>query len=304
MLAASDATETDFQAVLTREDFMWASPKLDGIRAIIRGGKVLSRSLKPIPNLHVQKVLGRPELEGLDGELIAGEPSGEGVMSRAQSAFMTQDGEPNFTYFVFDMWNAEGNFSTRLSFMVSRVAWLQHMCPQVQIVPQIPIGSLEQIMAYEEKALRDGFEGLILKSRGGEYKHGRSTAKQGWMMKVKRVHDTEAEIIGYTPLQSNQNEPEIDALGLQKRKHRIAGMVDQELLGTLHCQMPAPDMSGKMWVFHIGSGFDMETRKQLWDVREQLVGKTAKFKYMPYGSIDAPRQPIFLGLRDRIDLDA
>src|SRR5512139_310093 len=49
-----------------------ASPKLDGVRATVQGGVVLSRSLKPLPNRFVQARYGRPEFEGLDGELSCG----------------------------------------------------------------------------------------------------------------------------------------------------------------------------------------------------------------------------------------
>lgn len=41
------------------------SPKLDGVRAIVKDGVLLSRSLKRIPNLHCQKLFARPEFEGL-----------------------------------------------------------------------------------------------------------------------------------------------------------------------------------------------------------------------------------------------
>lgn len=44
-----------------------ASHKLDGIRALVLGGVVVSRNLKPIPNRHVQALFGRREYEGLDG---------------------------------------------------------------------------------------------------------------------------------------------------------------------------------------------------------------------------------------------
>jgi DNA ligase-1 len=44
---------------------LWLSPKLDGIRALVINGVVMSRSLKPIPNQHVQSLFGH--LEGYDG---------------------------------------------------------------------------------------------------------------------------------------------------------------------------------------------------------------------------------------------
>ena len=47
-----------------------ASPKLDGVRAIVRDGVVLSRALKPIPNKWVQQRFSH--LEHFDGELIVG----------------------------------------------------------------------------------------------------------------------------------------------------------------------------------------------------------------------------------------
>ena len=52
-----------------------ASPKLDEVRALIINGVVMSRSFKPIPNAHVQELFGRPEYNGLDGELIVGSPT-------------------------------------------------------------------------------------------------------------------------------------------------------------------------------------------------------------------------------------
>ena len=51
-----------------------ASPKLDGVRAIIIDGVVMSRNLKPIPNVFVQKIFGHREFNGFDGlESGAGE---------------------------------------------------------------------------------------------------------------------------------------------------------------------------------------------------------------------------------------
>ena len=46
-----------------------ASPKLDGIRAYVKDGVVLSRQNKPIPNDHVQSLFSK--YEHFDGELAA-----------------------------------------------------------------------------------------------------------------------------------------------------------------------------------------------------------------------------------------
>lgn len=61
-----------------------ASAKLDGVRAIVRGGVVFSRSNKPIPNQFVQDKF--KHLEHYDGELIYGDPTAKDCYRRTVSA--------------------------------------------------------------------------------------------------------------------------------------------------------------------------------------------------------------------------
>ena len=77
-----------------------ATPKLDGIRAYVQGGVVLSRNNKPIPNLHVQTLFSG--LEHYDGELIVGSPTSSTVFRDTTSGVMSKEGKPNVTYYVFD----------------------------------------------------------------------------------------------------------------------------------------------------------------------------------------------------------
>src|SRR3990167_8829694 len=73
MLAAT-ATVGEIQTLLTKGPLI-ATPKLDGIRCLIKDGRLYSRSLKPIPNQFIRATLeDRPELNGLDGELMIGAP--------------------------------------------------------------------------------------------------------------------------------------------------------------------------------------------------------------------------------------
>lgn len=83
-----------------------ASPKLDGIRCVctVNDGPV-SRSLKPIPNrfIHGQLFFYPP----FDGELMVGDPTDPSAFNRSTSGIMSHDGEPDFTYWVFDFWKLE-----------------------------------------------------------------------------------------------------------------------------------------------------------------------------------------------------
>src|ERR1035437_8371630 len=97
------------------------SKKLDGIRATVQGGHLLSRTLKPIPNVNVQALFkGLPE--GIDGELIYGDPCAPDAYRQTVSIVMSDDKPANGIQFhVFDKFGTEG-FQTRLGDMVSAVS--------------------------------------------------------------------------------------------------------------------------------------------------------------------------------------
>ena len=82
---------------------VYAQPKLDGIRVVVKDGIVYSRSLKAIPNKHVQTLFSH--LNGLDGELIVGNPTAHDVFQKTTSGVMSKEGEPDVTLYAFDMWN-------------------------------------------------------------------------------------------------------------------------------------------------------------------------------------------------------
>lgn len=57
-------------------------PKLDGIRAVVKDGRLLSRTLKSIPNASIRAALERTVFEGLDGELVVGDPTADDCYRR------------------------------------------------------------------------------------------------------------------------------------------------------------------------------------------------------------------------------
>lgn len=95
------------------------SPKLDGIRCLIIDGVACGRSLKPLPNKHVQALLGRAEFNGLDGELIVGSPTAKDVFQQTSSGVMSIEGEPSVIFHVFDDFVETGGFQRRLRMRLS-----------------------------------------------------------------------------------------------------------------------------------------------------------------------------------------
>lgn len=273
-----------------------ASPKLDGVRALVKGGVVLGRSLKPIPNKHVQKLFGRPELEGLDGELIVGSPTDKDCFQNTSGAVRRASGEPDVWFFVFDFHDMPHPYHMRQASMFN---------PEVCGVPSVALHiSYEMadgcvLLEYEKQCLEDGYEGIILRDPSGPYKFGRSTTKEGYLLKLKRFKDSEARILAVEELMHNGNEAKTNELGQTERSSHKANLVPAGTMGRLHVE----DIhTGQR--FYIGTGFTKEQRDYFWLHRNAPCWPNVviKYKFFPVGVKDLPRHPVYLGLRDDFDM--
>lgn len=285
-----------------------ASPKLDGIRCIVRGGRALTRSLKPVPNHYIRAIIEAIMTEGVDGEILSG-----GSFRSCTSAVMSPEGLPEFTFNLFDYFdeNHPGRpYEERMSKVESIIRNSPIRCAvgtssgtssgTFCAIPARWIRSASQMLDFENQCLAQGHEGVIARAPEGLYKFGRSTTSQGWMLKIKRIADAEAEIVGFRELMVNQNEATVDALGKTKRSTAKDGMVGGGTLGSLVVR----GVGGTEWPeeFGLGSGFDADTRALVWANQKEYLGKLARYKYKPYGSHVRPREPIFAGFRDELDL--
>lgn len=280
------ATDAD----LTKLRFpLLASPKLDGVRAVVRGGVVYSRSNKPIPNKYVQELFSR--YEHFDGELIVGLPHSKTVYRDTVSHVMSNDKRDfDVKFYVFDHVQDLG------------IPYLQRIKQlyasndgRVKPHNKLHIHGFEALVDYEEQCLEVGYEGLILRDPNAPYKCGRSTVKEGYLLKLKRFVDAEATVIGFEERMHNGNEATTNELGRTKRSSHQAGKSGRGDLGALVCR------TADGVEFNIGTGFTDSDRAAVWNGRDQFLGKLAKYKFFPVGQKEAPRHPVFLGWRDRSD---
>jgi DNA ligase-1 len=292
------------QSILPQLQYpLFGSPKLDGIRLRIdpQLGAV-SRTHKPIPNQHIQDLVKHigDRAHYLDGEFIMGDPTAPDVYIKSQSALMSEAGEPPLHYYVFDNWqNPDERYESRMFAAATQICsverWTQEqkMIDYVRffVVPQVLLHNPEEVTHFEERTVEQGYEGLILRSTTGRYKNGRSTFKEGLLLKFKRMQDAEATVVGFQQLERNQNDPVKDVFGFTRRSSHKAGRVPDNLLGALVVQ------TSQWGEFTIGSGFDEATRIEIWHNQDRYLGKTVSFKYQPHGMKDKPRFPIFKGFR-------
>lgn len=305
MLAASvdDVKRLQFPLIGT--------PKLDGIRCVTMppadafSGRCrpVSRTLRDIPNEYIRSELIRWCPSGLDGELmIDGQKFNE-----IQSSIMRQEGQPEFTYWVFDylptfedgfqdngtVHGVIESYGSRLHHLrksIIRGTTLPSFC---RVVPHQVLNSVEELDAYEAACLERGHEGVCLRSPHSPYKFGRSTFREHWLLKLKRFEDSEAEILEYDCLYHNANELVNDD-GPRRRSNHSKGMIPTESLGRVHVR---DLVSGED--FWVGTGFSGTQRDELWATRDSLIGRVVKYKYQPHGMKSGkPRLPVFIGFRD------
>jgi DNA ligase-1 len=256
---------------------IYVSTKFDGVRALVIDSVVYSRSLKPIRNKHVQKLFGKPEYNGFDGELIVGDIYAKDVFQKTTSGVMSEDGTPDVTFHVFDLWNLpELDYESRQGILqdsllqdetMSSVVYTNtHKCHTVE--------DLEFFLNHEKNV---GGEGLIGRNPKGIYKYGRSTPKEQLSVKFKFFEQDEFEVVGFTERMHNTNEQKRDELGYAERSSAKDGLVPMDTLGSLVLKYNDT-------TFSCGTGFDDKLRKEIWENKENYLGKLASIRYMSVGS--------------------
>ena len=278
---------------------MYASVKLDGIFAIVLDGVLVSRTLKPIRNKYLQQKFGKPEYNFFVGELVCGDIYAEDVFQKTTSAVMSIDGEPeDVKFYLFDYCkNKDDAFTTRIEDLITKRIDID--CDDIHVLPQILIYNVGEFNAfYTTESDRNG-EGVILRKPDGEYKYGRSTPKQMLSCKFKFMEQEEFVITGFVEQHTNTNEAVINELGYTERSSSKEGMVGNNTLGAFIVK--SLDSSIEFTV-GTGKGLTKELRKEIWNNRENYLGKLASVRYMKAGVVDKPRQPILVGIRDGDDI--
>lgn len=277
------------------------SPKLDGIRCVIKEGKCKSRTFKDIRSSQVQELFSG--LDDYDGELIAGNPCDPDVYLRTDSHVMSFDKpHPEMAYHVFDFTDPgmlDLPFKDRFEILQEVVAGDGHL--NVQIVPHTYVNNEEELLTKEEEFLEMGYEGVMLRNPFGKYKCGRATFRENLIYKLKRFEDDEGIIIGFEERQKNTNEQTRDDLGYAKRSKAQEGMVGANTLGKF-----IVDFHGVTIKVAPGK-FKHDSLEYIWNNQEKFLGKPIKFRHFPHGVKDLPRHPRAneleaQGFRDLMDM--
>lgn len=269
-----------------------ATPKLDGIRCLKIGGRALTRSFKPISNAFTREWIEANLPDGLDGELLVNGTT----FSETAGHIGRHEGEPDFRFHVFDYVN-EG-VDVPYACRMQELARLPEFERVQKVLPE-EMRSLDQLAAYEERCIAEGYEGVMVRTPDSPYKCGRSTEREGWLLKIKRFEDAEAIVLDTYEGLTNNNPAEKDAFGRTKRSSSMENKVGRGELGGFIVRHVGTNVEFRLGYNHVLGGID---RVLLWQQRHTLPGKLIKFMHQPSGAKEAPRFPKFIGFREPWDL--
>lgn len=262
-----------------------AQPKIDGVRALGTAEGLVGRSLKPFKNQYSRTLYRHSEFAGLDGELMLGDSLTSPSLCRDTTAALnTVAGEPALKWVIFDRVQQGVPY-------IDRLRSIRHLAG---VIESRTVEDLPSLLRLESEWLEQGYEGVILRDPRGGYKYGRSTVKEGGLLRIKRFVEEDAVVLGVIEGRVNLNPAEINLLGRTERSTHAENMVASGQIGALSCRCLA---TGAHITVGAG-GLTVADRILYFQHPEKILGVVVKYRHFPHGAKDLPRFPTFHSFRD------
>jgi DNA ligase-1 len=245
---------------------IFSQPKLDGIRCIVKSDGMWSRNGKPIISApHIFAVLKplfeiNPDLI-FDGELYADKFSNDfnKICSLIKKTKPTSDdlleSQISIQYHIYDLPSFNATFTSRYKHLYKM---LTNYSPFIVVVKTDQVDNMNDVSGYYEDYINEGYEGQILRL-DEEYQNKRSK----YLLKHKTFVDEEFVILGINEGEGNKS-----------------GMIGHALFET---------KEGKRFTSNFKYSWD--ELKEMWLIKDQLIGKTATIKYFNLTPQGVPRFP-------------
>lgn len=248
---------SEYREQLNLKDYL-VSEKLDGVRAYWDGQQLLTRSGNKIqaPDWFTQ---GFPQIP-MDGELWLGRGQFEPTSALVRASKPTAPLWQEIQFMVFDLPSIKAPFTMRYQQLQALLE--KTSTPQLKLVQQFSVQSLEALEVKLHSISAQGGEGLMLRLRQGLYEPKRSQQ----LLKLKIWQDEEALVIAHEPGQGE-----------------FSGV-----LGALWVR----DNKGR--AFKIGTGFTLAQRQT-----PPPIGATVTYRYQGRTSRGIPRFASFLRLHSK-----
>lgn len=292
-----------------------AQPKIDGVRGLNMHGALTGRSLKQHANTYTTTFYSQDEFMGFDGELAAEHECHPDLCRITTSAVSTILGTPYTLWHLFDYIvedTMDLAYAHRYGMLCHRVQRLRETHPalaeRLRVVPMHVCTNMEELLALDDKWLDMGYEGTIVRNPSGLHKQGRSTVREGGLLRIKRFIDAEARVLRIIEGEENLNEAQINELGKQFRSSHQENKRPNGMVGAMECELIANVVNREQVLFQKGqvitvsAGAMPHADRLRYFQQGGLIGELIKFKFFPCGSYNKPRFPTFLSLRAASDV--
>lgn len=291
----------------------YIQPKSDGVRAINFTGRLTGRSLKEHANRFTTNFFSDPLFIGLDGEMRAAAINHPDLCRLTTSALSRIEGMPEIHWTVFDYITEDTiylPYGRRLSLLMQKMENMRH--PNIQVTDNVYCGSMDDLLHHEETWLDDGYEGVIIRGIDAPHKSGRSTVREGGLLRIKRFIEEEAEVIGIEEGQTNLNVAQKNELGNTFRTSHKENCFPNGMIGNLQCRMLKdvydPQFKTKLLlakdqIITVSAGKLSHAERLYYFVNQsEILHKIIKFKFFPKGGKDKPRFPNFQSFKIASDM--
>lgn len=239
------------------------SPKVDGLRCIYQDGQLLSRKGKPIQGLTwLAKRLATcipTNLKRLDGEIVAPGANFDEISGKLRSFNETPDAH----YYLFDM-VLENQGLPLYKRQTLLTSWTASITPAeghlgFSALPNTTCHTEDQVLEKFDEALREGFEGVMVKGDCSPYYDGRTY----YWQKVKKSDSIDLRVVGWEPGEGKY----------------------QDMVGALKCELPNGQIS------YVGSGLKDDQRAKWAEDPTLILGKYVEVEFMEQSSKGVLRHP-------------
>lgn len=294
------------------------SDKRDGIRCLFKEGNMMSIAFNLTPNKQLQEKFSHMKAYSLknniilDGELyghnltfgeinrvyktedFSDEKTVKKIMKEkdfctAEYWIYVKDLIESIEFYCFDVYQDQTTPFHARNIIIQSLGHLSFFNP----VEQTEVYTIKEVEDRFEAALKNNYEGLILRDPNAVYKFGRSTLNDQVMLKIKPFDPFDGKIVGV------EQATEVDP-NAEKTKDKLGRSVTSK---KKEDRIPVEKASAFIVEYEdttvkVSIAATDEKKKYYWEIRDSLIGDWICYKGMTVGMKDVPRHGIFQRFRE------
>ena len=250
----------------------FVQPKLDGVRCVVVNNKLYSRNGNRFPELpHIENELSLLNKDNLilDGELYTDDINFEKIVGLVKKFKKSEEDEKNSEKIylnVFDYIDNKLPYEQRMKNLDNFFEKNKNM-KYIKQVKTEECKNQEAIYDFLEKYTKEGYEGVIIRNKKGNYEENSRSVN---LQKLKKFIDEEFEIIDYTTPDTGKE------------------------VGCVIWICKTKD--GKK--FNVRPSGNYQERKNLYKNAKKFIGKMLTVRYQELTNGKVPRFPVGVAIRD------